>query len=285
MHDRAVGRDVTAPENILQALVGVHDIVRRRLARLPTDSSPVGINLRGHAQQHFDVTADETIAEELRAHFPDGLILSEESGLQPLGDGPPRWCFLVDPVDGSDNYARTLPLSAVSIAVLEANGSLALSRVRWAMVGGLDQNCPFTAGIGLGCRWGDEPVTVSKVRDLGDAFISCELSHHAPTDRLANLLSRARSVRSYGCASRALALVACGALDAHIDVRNRLTAESFLPGAFMVEQAGGYILDLDGGSFQHLKDLHSTARLVAAATKELAEEIARALGEDHLVTL
>ena len=277
MHDPAVGKDVIAPENILQVLVGVHDVVRRRLACLPTDSSPVGINHRGHVQQRFDVTADEVIVEELRAHFPEGLILSEESGLQHLGDGPRRWRFLVDPVDGSDNHARTLPLSAVSIAVLEADGSLALDRVRWAMVGGLDQDRPFTAGIGLECRWGDEPVTVSKVRNLGDAFISCELNHHAPTGRLANLLSQARSVRSYGCASRALALVACGALDAPIDVRNRLTAESFLAGAFLVKQAGGTILDLDRGNFQHLKDLHSTVRLVAAATEELAEGIARAL--------
>ena len=124
MHDPAVGKDVITPENILQGLMGVHGVVRRRLACLPTDSSPVGVNHRGHVQQRFDVAADEAIVEELRAHFPDGLILSEESGLQHLGDGPPRWRFLVDPVDGSDNYARTLPLSAVSIAVLANDGGL-----------------------------------------------------------------------------------------------------------------------------------------------------------------
>ena len=151
------------------------------------------------------------------------LMLSEESGLQSLGDGSPHWRFLVDPVDGSDNHTRQLPLSAVSVAVLEAEGPLAPDRVHWAMVGGLDQDCPLTATKNLGCRQGEKAVSVSKVRALGDAFVSCELSHHAPSGRLATVLSRARSVRSYGCASRALALVACGALDAHIDVRDRLT--------------------------------------------------------------
>jgi len=270
--------NVTTPESVPQVLVRIHSIVRRRLAGGP-GGSPAGINLRGHSQQWFDVAADEVIAEELRACFPDGEMLSEESGLQSLGNGSPRWRFLVDPVDGSDNHSRKLPLSAVSIAVLEAEGPLAPDRVHWAMVGSLDEDCPLTATKNLGCRQGEEAVSVSKVRALGDAFVSCELSHHAPTGRLATVLSRARSVRSYGCASRALALVARGALDAHIDVRDRLTAESFLAAAFLVQEAGGYALDLDGHGFQHLKDLHSTTRIVVAATVELAEEIAKELGE------
>ena len=64
-----------------------------------------------------------------------------------------------------------------------------------------------------------------------------------------------------------------------MDVRRRLTAESFLAAAFIVEQAGGCVLDLDGSGFQQLTDLQSTARIVAAATPELAHEIARELDE------
>jgi myo-inositol-1(or 4)-monophosphatase len=223
----------------------------------------------------FDLSSDEAVLEELRACFPDGLVLSEESGLHQLGDRAPRWRFLVDPVDGSDNYSRGLPLSAVSIAVLEPEGPLALDRVRWAMVGGLDEDRPLTAGRDLGCQRGEKPVSVSAVRVLRDAFVSCELNHFAPARQLAAMFSQARAVRSYGCASRALAMVACGALDAHVDARSRLTAESFLAAAFMVEQAGGCVLDLDGNRFQHLTDLRSSARIVAAATPELAHEIAK----------
>jgi myo-inositol-1(or 4)-monophosphatase len=225
------------------------------------------------------VAADEAVVEELRACFRDVLILSEESGTQRFGDGPPRWRFLVDPVDGSDNHARGLPFSSVSIAVLEPEGPLALDRVQWSMVGDLTAGDPLTAGSGFGCRRGDEIVSVSKVSAIRDAFVSCELNHFAPAAPLATMLSRARGVRSYGCASQALAMVACGALDAHVDVRRRLTAESFLAAAFIVEQAGGYVLDLDGCSFRHLTDLRSTARIVAAATPELAHEIAEELDE------
>ncbi len=272
--------DAAASEDIPQTLVRIHRAVRRRLARLrAAPALPVGINRHGHVQQRFDVAADEAVFEELRACAPDALLLSEESAPRSLGDGPPRWRFLVDPVDGSDNRSRGLPLSAVSIAVVEPEGPLALDRVRWAMVGSLEEDRLLTAGCGLACRCGEEAVSVSGVRALRDAFVSCELNHFVPPGRLAALLSRARAVRSYGCASRALALVACGALDAHVDVRGRLTAESFLAAAFIVEQAGGCVLDLDGGGFQQLTDLQSTARIVAAATPELAHEIARELDE------
>ncbi|MCK4413206.1 MAG: hypothetical protein KAY32_06660 [Candidatus Eisenbacteria sp.] len=258
----------------------IHDAVRRRIRHLPEDhASSVGTNRRGHRQHLFDLSADKAVLEELQSCFTNALVLSEESELRHLGEGSPQWRFVIDPVDGSDNHARGLPLSAVSIAVLDPEGPLALDRVRWAMVGGLDEDQPHVAARDRGCQRGDKPVSVSGMRILRDAFLSCELNHSAPTRRLSVVFSQARAVRSYGCASRALMLVACGALDAHIDVRNRLTAESFLAAAFMVEEAGGCVLDLDGNNFQHLTDLRSTVRMVAAATPELAHQIAKEINE------
>ena len=124
--------EIVAPDDVLQTLARIHSAVRRRLARLPVVSAtPIGINRHGHPQQPFDVAADQVVLEELRASFSDGLVVSEESGVQRFGDSAPQWRFLVDPVDGSDNRSRRLPLSAVSIAVLEPEGSLALHQVRW----------------------------------------------------------------------------------------------------------------------------------------------------------
>ncbi|MCK4306402.1 MAG: hypothetical protein KAY24_19325, partial [Candidatus Eisenbacteria sp.] len=214
--------DMAATGDVLPALVRIHALVRRRLRSLPADpASHIGINRRGHSQHLFDLSADKTVLEGLRSSFPNGLVLSEESEVQHVGDGPPQWRFVVDPVDGSDNHARGLPLSAVSIAVLDPEGPLALDQVRWAMIGGLDEDQPQVAARDLGCRCGDKPVSVSGVKALRNAFLSCELNHFAPTRRLGVVFSQARAVRSYGCASRALMLVACGALDAHIDMRSR----------------------------------------------------------------
>ena len=84
-------------------------------------------------------------------------------------------------------------------------------------------------------------------------------------------------IRVYGCASRALCLVAEGALDAHVDVRRRLTPESFLAASLLVTEAGGHICRLDGGALGPFQSLQDRTTLVAASTKELREEIINAL--------
>jgi len=84
-------------------------------------------------------------------------------------------------------------------------------------------------------------------------------------------------MRVYGCASRALCLVAMGALDAHIDVRCRLTPESFLAASLLVTEAGGYICCLDGGALGPYQSLQDRTTLIAVSTKELAEEIINAV--------
>ena len=182
-------------------------------------------------------------------------------------------------MDGSDNFGRGLPLSAVSIAVLAVEGSLAVDEVAHALVGGLDEEEPLQATRQKGAWRGTERLRSSRVRRIEDAFVSCELNHWAPNAPLAELLSRCRGVRSYGCASRAIALVARGALDAHIDVRNRLTPESFLAAALVLTEAGGYLCKPDGTRLGPFSCIRERTSLVAAAGKDLAMEIVDALSE------
>ena len=274
------GPMLPATDNVLPVLLGIHKTIRQRLLNLPEEATfSERINVHGHVQRQFDLAADSVILNELGRAFPDAVVLSEESGLRSRSDGQSALRFLVDPVDGSDNYRRGLPLSAVSIAVLEPGEFLTPGSVRWAMVGRLDQDLPLVAGLDVATRQGEEIICVSKVKTIADSFLSCELNHFDPTRQVRSILSRARAVRSYGCASLALALVARGALDAHVDARGRLTAESFLAAAFLVERAGGCVLDLDGNEFKHLTDLRATARIVAAASPELAHEIADEINE------
>jgi fructose-1,6-bisphosphatase/inositol monophosphatase family enzyme len=68
-----------------------------------------------------------------------------------------------------------------------------------------------------------------------------------------------------------------GALDAHVDVRSRLTPESFLAATLLVTEAGGHICRLDGRALGPFQSLQDRTTLVAASTRELAEEIVNAL--------
>ncbi len=271
--------------DIAKALRCLHAEVRQTLgSRLAGAGSDVdraqllGKNRKGDRQRGFDVAADVTVRRLLEEEFGSGIIISEESVDYRFGDGEPAYRFIVDPVDGSDNWARGLPLSSVTVAVLPADGPIALDRVVASLVGGLEEKTPIVATRGEGAHRGAKRLQASGTRRIADAFVSCELNHFAPTAQVGELFSTARAVRSYGCASRAIALVACGAIDAHVDVRSRLTLESFLAAAAILCEVGGCVLDAQGNTLGEFRDLCQTTTLVAAATEELAREIIDALG-------
>ncbi len=146
-----------------------------------------------------------------------------------------------------------------------------------AFVGG--QHLPLLATRREGAWRGTARLRTSGVRRIEEAFVSCELNHHAPDRRLAELLRRSRGVRTYGCASRAIALVARGALDAHVDVRNRLTPESFLAACLLLTEAGGHACTPDGAPGGSFSSIRERTGLIAAAGRDLAAEIVAALSE------
>ncbi len=259
-------------------LADVHDSVRAALAtRHDVDYVELGTNPKGDVSQTFDMIAERCVQRFLQREAVPGLLLSEESGELTLGEAPPEWCFVLDPVDGSDNYARGLDLSAVCLAVLPAGVPLAVANVEWALVGELERATPLIAHRGGKAYRGDALVRTSGVERIEDAFVSVELNHFAPSPELGALMERARGVRSLGCASRALSLVATGALDAHVDIRRRLTPESFFAAALAVEEAGGCLLTPSGQPLPSASNLTERFSLIAAATRKLAGEIVETL--------
>ncbi len=279
------GSDTEALQmDMARILAVVHRRVRAALAETPPDpAGPVAnvsgeLNPKGDVQQPFDLAADKRILQELEALCSSGVILTEErvEGIV-FGRQPPRYRFVVDPVDGSDNHGRGLPLSAVSVAVLVGEGPLGLEQVVHALVGGLDEKVPLLGTRQQGAWQGTVRMETSGVRRIEDAFVSCELNHGAPDRRLAEILRRSRGIRTYGCASRAIALVASGALDAHIDVRDRLTPESFLAASLLLEEAGGYACRPDGNPLGPFSSILERTGLIAAAGEDLALAIVAAL--------
>ena len=268
----------TVQSDIAKALLRLHTEVRRTLADSDVDRAQLlGKNRKGDRQRGFDVAADVAVRRLLEEEFGSGIILSEESEDYRFGETDPAYRFIVDPVDGSDNWARGLPLSSVTVAVLPADERIALDRVVASLVGGLDEETPIVATPSEGVHCGAKHLQTAGARRIADAFVSCELNHFAPTPQVAQLFSTARAVRCYGCASRAIALVACGVIDAHIDMRSRLTPESFLAAAAILGEAGGCVLDAQGNTLGEFEDLCQTTTLVATATEELAREIIDAL--------
>ena len=257
----------------------LHAGVREALADLSTGRAREihGTNPKGDRQQAFDLAADAAVRRILEGELDSGIILSEESEEHHFGRAEPIYRFVIDPVDGSDNWSRRLPLSAVAIAVLPAEAPIALDQVIAALIGDLEGDNAAVCVRGGGAHRGADRIRTANTRRIKDAFVSCELNHFAPTTQLGAFFASARAVRSFGCASRAIALVADGSLDAHIDVRERLTPESFLAAAAILREAGGCVLDAQGNPLPAFTDLRQRTSIVTAATEELAQEIIEAL--------
>ena len=267
-------------EHIIELLDSLYAEYRDHLAGIMQhgDGNTVtGYNAKGDRQRRFDVLIDEWVRDWLTRRGVDGVVLSEELDEVEIGTPGGGYCFVVDPVDGSENYARDLPLAALSIAVLPRSASLAPKNVVHAVVGDVAVPPPVLASRGKGAHQCGRRLKTSGVRKLRDAVMSFELNHWSPDRALAETLLACAGVRAYGCASRAMCLVAAGALDAHVDVRRRLTPESFLAASLAVVEAGGQVVQLDGSPLGPFGGLRDRTTLIAAATPDLVKEIINAI--------
>jgi len=275
-------------ENVLRAvdtpwverLVTLHRRVREAVANAG-HSGTGARNAKGDDVKLFDLAANDAALAALRKQRVPLIVDSEESGRLKIGSGTPRHRLVLDPVDGSDNWARGLPLSALSCAVLPVDAPLHPDYVEAALVGPLEQDTPLVAVKGAGAWRGNNRLETSRVDSIAEAMISVELNHHSPSPGLARLMAAARGVRCYGCASRAILQVAMGAADAHVDVRGRLTAESYLAAARLVIEAGGWVSGIDGARLATPESLTGRIGLIAASSRELCAEIVEVLGNER----
>ena len=281
--DNALG-DVSTARSVdshwVERLLMLHRQVRSAVAK--SDRAGTGSkNAKGDDVKLFDLAANDAALDVLREFQQPLIVDSEEGGRQEIGSGTPRHRLILDPVDGSDNWARGLPLSALSFAVLPVDAPLHPDWVEAALVGPLDEDTPLIALKGSGAWRGKERFRTSGIRNVAGAMISVELNHHSPSPGLARLMAAARGVRCYGCASLAISLVAGGATDAYMDVRGRLTAESYLAAARLLIEAGGWIAGLDGAPLAAPESLTDRLGLIAASSRELCDEIVELLGDEQ----
>ncbi len=137
----------------VERLLMLHRRVRSAVAK--ADRAGTGSrNAKGDDVKRFDLVADDAALGMLREFQLPLLVDSEESGRQEIGPGTPQHRLVLDPVDGSDNWAKGLPLSALSCAVLPVDAPLHPDWVEAALVGPLEQDTPLIALKGSGAWCG-----------------------------------------------------------------------------------------------------------------------------------
>jgi len=261
-------------DDILFHLGGIFRRVREVLATRADGFLDLrGVNAKGDRQKAFDVLVDRTIRDYITNVFGDSAAIVSEESRDHQTVSAPQYRFVVDPVDGSDNFTRDFPIFRVSIAVLPGDAPLSIDSVVYGMVGDPLRNRICLAERGCGAFVGDQPLRTSRVTRLENAFISCEMNHFTIGPQAAGVLARGAGVRCFGCTSAALALIAEGKLDVHLDLRGRLTPENYLAGALLVREAGGTVTSPNGRPLAPADNLVHRTDLVASANPGIHDRV------------
>ena len=186
-----------------------------------------------------DLASELEILPRLRDHFPQDSILSEESGVTGPSSGR-QW--IVDPLDGTTNFSRGLPVFAVSIALWEDEEPA----VGVVYIPVLDEL--FTATRDGDAYLNGQPIRASGVGTVREAMINCYFDRHGMLEPGLQLFSSvARScegrVKIMGSSASMLCWVACGRIDAQM--RNKTHLWDFAAGALVLQRAGGRLTDFE----------------------------------------
>ncbi len=192
-----------------------------------------------------DMESEKVILETIAQAFPEHAILAEESGCQ-NGASDCRW--IIDPLDGTTNFAHQLGLFAVSIA-FEHQSEPVVGVVINPVTGEL-----FTAIKGKGAELNGAKIQVSATRAVADSLLVTGFPYNlkmmlAPLlARFENCLASARGVRRLGSAALDLCYVACGRFDGFWE--QELKPWDTAAGMVIAAEAGAVVTDFTNRPFQ-----------------------------------
>jgi myo-inositol-1(or 4)-monophosphatase len=237
---------------LLSMFEGQRDIRLKSTFELVTDAD--------HASEALVVSA-------ISRQFPDHAIVAEEGGGTAAETG---YTWLIDPLDGTNNYAHGLPVFSVSLALLYDGAPLL------GVIYDPTRDELFAAERGQGARCNGRRISVSESQTLATSLLATGFPYDYATNpdnnalEFTTLAGRVQGVRRLGSAALDLAYVAMGRFDAFWELR--LQPWDSAAGALLVSEAGGRVTDWRNGNWNPWSDrlLASNGRIHAELIQELA---------------
>jgi myo-inositol-1(or 4)-monophosphatase len=191
-----------------------------------------------------DHASEKAIFDVIRHDFPDHFLLSEETG-EIVTDSTYKW--IIDPIDGTVNFAHGIPLCCVSIGV-EQEGQMIMGAVYNPFLREF-----FFAQRGYGATLNDKKISVSKEVSVSKACLVTGFPYsyldqpNGPLQVFSRLIRAGVPVRRLGSAAIDLCWVAAGRFDGFYE--HKLNAWDSAAGFLIVEEAGGRVSDFTGGVY------------------------------------
>ena len=224
-----------------QAAVGAGTLIREQWQQPKSIDYKSAIDL----VTSVDRESERRIVEVLRSNFPGHSILAEEETDLVGSQGNHRW--IIDPLDGTTNFAHGYPQFCVSVA-LEYDGEVILGLV----YDPLRREC-FRAVKGRGATLNGGPIHISSVNELDKALLATGFPYDQREKAdyylsfLRAFMTRSQGIRRNGAAALDLCYVACGRIDGFWELK--LRPWDTAAGALIVKEAGGRLSDLSGNPF------------------------------------
>ena len=220
----------------LAAARAAGDVIRSRF------NTVKDVNFKGRANvvTDVDLLAEGRALDLIRAEYPDFSIISEES--DPIDTGSP-YTWILDPLDGSRNYASGIPHVAVVVA-LSLRGEVVLGVTYDPM-----REEVFTAEKGKGAYLSGRPISVSPRREMPECILGFDMGYVDEKAVMALELVKSlwpgmQSIRVMGSGALGLAYAACGRLDLYF--HHQLAPWDIASGLLLVSEAGGRVVDKHG---------------------------------------
>jgi myo-inositol-1(or 4)-monophosphatase len=205
----------------------------------PASGVMVEMGADGTPTKSIDKVAENAVLSELRRSGSSFRVLSEEIGEVLIGEKPEYFIHL-DPLDGTFNAVKGIPFYAVSIYLSKED-------CNFGYVYDLAGATKYYAEAGRGAY--AEPVgnrlKVSRTSDLKDFSVSA-YTIRPNTSRIVSMGDTVRRIRTLGCTSMEMVMVASGKLDAFVDLRGMLRVVDVAAGRLILEEAGGVITNAAG---------------------------------------
>jgi len=191
-----------------------------------------------------DTESEQLIIKTIREAFPDHAILAEESG---KGKENSKYQWIIDPLDGTTNYAHQLPIFAISIA-LAMNNEIVLGLVLNPMDGEL-----FSAAAGKGSELNGKPIRTSSTASVHNSLLATGFPYNLSEiiepamKRFSVCQNVSQGIRRLGSAALDICYVACGRFDGYWE--QNLALWDMAAGAIIAAEAGGTLTNFSNQLF------------------------------------
>lgn len=230
--------DSATLERLQMAVVRAGEYLRREADRIATVSGTDAADENPHT--NLDLEIDELLEAALDEAFSPGAVWVSEEHLPPAERLDARFCFIVDPIDGTRNVLNGRREACVSVALFERGRG-----VVWGCIYNPFSEEIFTAVAGRGAFRNGKPIRVSEAGNPGSALYLVSV-HESVKGMLDSVKAEIRT-RPVGSIAYKMCLIAAGDGDATFTINPRHDWD-IAAGMLLVVEAGGEVTDSHGGS-------------------------------------